>query len=295
MRVACLTCPGPLQEHLVRRIATEQTLVGWLTMSTPRPTFRRRVQSCVSRYRNPVRLAEHLEGRRACRQYEQQAQPLFSALFEDDVPELPGTLPRRHVHDVNTPEAIEFLRDLQPDCLVVYGTNLLRDPYFDGRIGDRLPIINLHTGLSPYSRGGNCNLFCILHGQLQLVGVTVHHIDRGVDSGDIIFSARPSITEADTFERLELKACRLGEDLMMQALREQTTGDLVRHPQREHGRLFLKRTGYIYRPYHRFLANQLLSQGGLVKQYLAQQSRFDEGVMTHIPKLDAAHWRHAET
>ena len=279
----------------MRRIATEQSLVGWLTMSAPRPNFRKRIQSCIERYRNPVRLAEHIEGRRACRQFEQQAQPLFDALFGNDFPELPAKLPRQHVHDVNTPEATQFLRDLQPDCLVVYGTNLLREPYFDGRIGDQIPIINLHTGLSPYSRGGNCNLFCVLHGQLQLVGVTVHHIDRGVDSGDIIYSARPSIAESDTFERLELKSCRLGEDLMIQALRQLCEGQVVRHPQQEHGRLFLKRTGYVYRPYHRLRANQLLSQGGLLKQYLAQQSRFDEGVRTYVPPLDMNLWRHGET
>lgn len=44
--------------------------------------------------------------------------------------------------------------------------------------------INVHPGYLPYNRGPNPNLWAILDGTPR--GVTVHYIDRGVDTGDII-------------------------------------------------------------------------------------------------------------
>ena len=51
-------------------------------------------------------------------------------------------------------------------------------------------IINLHTGPSPYTRGGNCNLYALRDGHPEWVGVTVHYIDPGIDSGELIRTAQ---------------------------------------------------------------------------------------------------------
>ncbi len=241
-------------------------------------------------------LAQHLEARRNCVSFEERAQPLWDKLFgAQNLPKVQLAIPRLHVHDVNCPEAVRFVQQLAPRLIVVNGTNLLRAPYLDGTIGEGVKILNIHTGLSPYSRGGNCNLFCILHGQLQMVGVTVHHIDAGIDSGDIIYTDRPSIRGEDTFESLEHKVCRLGVDLLMLALEQFNQGSLPRHPQWTKGRLFLRRTGYVYEPYQRLKANSLLQGGGLIEQYLRNRAAYDESVTYFPPTEPQDTWRHPST
>jgi len=296
-RVVGVTCPGPRQEHLLRRLADRFDLVGWLSMSERPASLKDRWTSLCRRYRNPLRLSRHLEARAKCRQFNIAARSLEADLFDgaNDFPALRANLPHLHVHDVNQPSAIDFLRQLRPDCLVVDGTNLLRAPYFDGTLPRDLKIINIHTGLSPYARGGNCNLYCILHSQPQLVGVTVHYIDAGIDSGDIIYTARPTFEAGDTVERLELKTRRLGEDLLILALGQLSTGIASRHPQWEPGRLFLRRTGYIYNPFQRCQANELLLYGGLIELYLNSRTHFDEQVRVIEPTIDPALWRHPLT
>ena len=46
-------------------------------------------------------------------------------------------------------------------------------------------IINLHISLLPWNRGSDPNLWSFLEDTPK--GVTIHHVDAGVDTGDIIF------------------------------------------------------------------------------------------------------------
>jgi methionyl-tRNA formyltransferase len=46
-------------------------------------------------------------------------------------------------------------------------------------------IINLHISLLPYNRGSNPNVWSFLEDTPK--GVTIHYIDEGIDTGDILF------------------------------------------------------------------------------------------------------------
>ncbi len=292
MRVVTLTCPGPTQSHLAWRLAKEHELVGCVLRVEPREGRTARTKRLARQYADPYRLAIHLESRAECARREAEADPLFRELFapEEATRSLPAGIPAVEVTDVNDPEAVRFVRQARPDVLVVNGTNLLRAPLL-GLAGEvRYGIVNVHTGLSPYSRGGNCNLHCILHRQPQLVGVTVHFIDPGIDSGDILATGRPAIEVTDTIERIDAKVFRLGEDLLALALQDLEDGSARRVRQWEAGRLFLRRTGYSYSPAHRVRANRILLVEGLVGQYLAFRRNYDEGVrVVASERTKAAH------
>jgi methionyl-tRNA formyltransferase len=138
-------------------------------------------------------------------------------------------------------------------------------------------IINLHTGLSPYSRGGNCNLFMLLEGHPEFVGITIHHIDNGTDSGDIIISARPALEPQDNYAMIDAKTFRLGIDMMLVAIRQLIEGRAARVKQWEKGKLFLRKTGYNYYPYLRLKVNRLLKKG-IISEYLRDRKNLDAGV-----------------
>jgi hypothetical protein len=279
LRVVALVAPGLWQRHLLWRLSREHELVGYVLQESPPGPREARVLETLKRYRDPHRLLDHLDARRALRESERRASAVRRELFfvdgaEPDAPAVPSV----RVPSVNDGPATELVQRLAPDVVVVNGTNLLRGPALAAGAPSRFGILNIHTGLSPYSRGGSCNLHAVLHGQLQLVGVTVHHIDAGIDSGDIVLSGRPDVTPEDTIETLDDRSFRLGEDLLMVALEDLREGCSRRVRQWTAGRLFLKRTGYVYRPRLRVMANRLLHEGGLIQQYLAHRANYDERV-----------------
>jgi len=61
-------------------------------------------------------------------------------------------------------------------------------------------VINLHPAYLPYNRGAYPNVWSIVDG--TPAGVTIHYIDAGVDTGDIILSCEVPIEAVDTGESL---------------------------------------------------------------------------------------------
>jgi hypothetical protein len=276
-RVVALVAEGLYQKYLVSRLAAQFGLVG-VVVHAPANAKGSLIRR-ASRYANPARLLRHLRARQLMRGYAAKAQPLLEALFYRDgrAPELPDGVSLVRVENINSPLAVKLVQQCRPDIVCVNGTNLLREPMLALIPQVRHGIINLHTGLSPYSRGGNCDLFMLLEGRPEMVGITIHYIDKGIDSGDIVITARPELAVVDNYEMIEAKSFRLGIDMMLVAVRQIAEGRAGRVKQWGSGKLFLRRTGYVYEPYHRVRVNRMLAQG-LVAEYLAQRSERDRGI-----------------
>jgi methionyl-tRNA formyltransferase len=274
--VVAMCCDGLYQRYLVNRLADEFDLLGCIRHTTPNakgPLLTR-----ISRYKNPADLFRYFVARRLISSYKAEARFVIEQLFHSNGHSTPmPDVPVIDVENINDEEAVGFLRRLNPDVVCVNGTNLLRKPMLELIPSLRLGVVNLHTGLSPYARGGNCNLFMLLEGHPELVGLTIHHIDPGIDSGDIIITARPELEPSDNYETIEAKTFRLGTDLMLIAIRQLQEGRAQRVKQWEVGKLFLRRTGYVYNPYHRVRVNQLLKDG-LIQHYIDNRETIDAGV-----------------
>tara|TARA_B110000305_G_scaffold142058_1_gene158189 strand:- start:1060 stop:1878 length:819 start_codon:yes stop_codon:yes gene_type:complete len=88
------------------------------------------------------------------------------------------------VSNVNSKETFEFTNKIQPDLVLVSGTSLVKEPLLS--ITCKIGILNLHTGLSPYVKGGpNCTNWCIANRDFHLIGNTIMWIDNGIDTGNI--------------------------------------------------------------------------------------------------------------
>lgn len=281
VRAVVMCCDDVWQRAMAQAIAAEHDLVGIVIVefTPPDRTGRlRRVRERLARYANPFALVRHVLDRWRLRRREAAAEPLVRALFHRDgePPRFPE-VPTIRVSNVNDPYAVAFVRDHAPDVVCVNGTNLLRAPMLDLIPEIPLGIVNLHTGLSPYARGGNCNLFMLLEGRPELVGVTIHHIDRGIDSGDIVRTARPELSPTDTFETIRTLVWRLGIDLLVESIADLAAGRARRVKQWTDGTLFLRRTGYRYSPRVRVRANRRLRKG-LIADYLADREARDREV-----------------
>ena len=50
----------------------------------------------------------------------------------------------------------------------------------------QVPILNFHAGFTPDYRGVNGGYWALVEGRPERFGGTIHHIDQGVDTGDVI-------------------------------------------------------------------------------------------------------------
>lgn len=83
---------------------------------------------------------------------------------------------------LNSPQAVAALEELRPDILVQAGAGgILRSPLLGV---PRLGTLNAHMGLLPGYRGMNVSEWSLFHH--DAVGCSVHLVDAGVDTGDIL-------------------------------------------------------------------------------------------------------------
>jgi len=269
-----MCCHGLFQDHLIHRLNQEFSVCAVVRHEYPNQSTL--ASKLVSKLSHPIKSIRHLHSRIKLREYESFAAQTIQAKFRsdgriDNLSEIATT-------NVNNPTVIDFINHHSPDIVCVNGTNLIREFLLES-IDIPFGVINLHTGLSPYSRGGNCNLFMLLENRPELVGITVHHIDKGIDSGDIIISSQASYNKDDNYEIIEANCFKLGIEAMVEACTRLFAGNADRVKQWEKGKLYLNRTGYQYQPLHRLQVNQLI-QDGLIRDYLLDKHQIDKDVKT---------------
>ena len=87
-----------------------------------------------------------------------------------------------HVVEANFPIDTEFLAKNSIHWAVSFGYRYIIKKLVIEYLGGK--IINLHISLLPWNRGSDPNLWSFLEDTPK--GVTIHYIDEGLDTGDII-------------------------------------------------------------------------------------------------------------
>jgi len=108
------------------------------------------------------------------------------------------------VDSINATDTINLIKKHSPDVIIVMGTSILQKEVLDS--AGKTPIINIHGGYLPNYRGNHCFFFAVINEDYQHIGSTVHFIDSGVDTGDIIFHIMPEIFKTDTPEKMYCRA-----------------------------------------------------------------------------------------
>jgi methionyl-tRNA formyltransferase len=124
-------------------------------------------------------------------------------------------LPVYQPERVRLPEAVEFLRSLPVDAMVVVGYGQI----IPQSIIDLAPlgIINVHGSLLPQYRGAGPVQWAILNGELR-TGVTTMRIDAGLDTGDMLLKAETAIGPGENAAELGQRLALMGADLLVETL-----------------------------------------------------------------------------
>ncbi|HWY52472.1 MAG TPA: methionyl-tRNA formyltransferase [Chthoniobacterales bacterium] len=125
-------------------------------------------------------------------------------------------------------EAIDQIRALGPDVIVVmaYGQILPRAVLEIPKIG----CLNLHASLLPRWRGAAPIQAAIAAGDRE-TGITVMHMDEGLDTGDILLQRKIDISPTETGATLHDKLGEIAPETLLESLRLLAIGCAPRIPQ----------------------------------------------------------------
>ncbi len=134
--------------------------------------------------------------------------------------------PYSYIWRENAQQVAAWVEGLRPDLIVIYsmsqllGNDILKIPHFG--------VINLHPSYLPDYRGANPDFWQYYDMEIN-PGVTVHYVNSGEDTGDIIYQERiyvPLGTKSPA--RLDKLIGELGVSLTLKAINAISRGDAPR-------------------------------------------------------------------
>lgn len=121
------------------------------------------------------------------------------------------------VPSVNSEECRDLLRRLNPAVVGVYGTRIIGV----ATLGTILaPFINYHAGINPKYRGQHPAYWARACGDDRNCGVTIHVVDRGVDTGAVLYQAMVEFEAEDTISTYQHVQAATAIPLFARALQD---------------------------------------------------------------------------
>lgn len=127
-----------------------------------------------------------------------------------------NSTPYNFIWKGNSKEIIPWIEDKKPDLIVVFSmSQLLKE---DVLSIPSFGVINLHPSYLPSYRGPNPDFWQYYEMEMN-PGATIHYIDPGEDTGDIIFQERLNVPLGiKSPERLDKLVGQLGVSLLLRAI-----------------------------------------------------------------------------
>lgn len=130
-----------------------------------------------------------------------------------------------------TDEPLEPEAAREHEVIVSHGyRHILRAPVLDLFPGRA---VNLHISLLPWNRGAHPNVWSAVEGTPS--GVTVHHIDEGVDTGDLVAQREVTVSDEETLASSHERLQREIVELFWTVWPEIRAGTAPRRPQSGEG------------------------------------------------------------
>jgi folate-dependent phosphoribosylglycinamide formyltransferase PurN len=161
-----------------------------------------------------------------------------------------SNIPLEHVSNINSEIVLDKTKLINPDLIIVSGTSLIKDEL--SSLKPKIGILNLHTGLSPYIKGGpNCTNWCIASEQIHLIGNTVMWIDKGIDSGRIVYSELTKFNGNENLLDVHIKVMEHAHSIYLKAISEVSKKNIIGVNQSEigKGKIFYNKDWNLFQKY----------------------------------------------
>lgn len=133
----------------------------------------------------------------------------------DANPEMNSTIPRVAIASANSPDLLTALDSIRPAALLLVSTRILKA---DTLAAISCPVLNLHAGINPQYRGLQGGYWSRIMSDEENFGATVHLVDAGVDTGDVLYQQRIKPSKRDTMHTYPLLQTAASTGIVVEAL-----------------------------------------------------------------------------
>lgn len=151
---------------------------------------------------------------------------------------------------------LEELEKLNPELIIVVAYGKILPEYVLNY--PKHGCINVHASLLPKYRGAAPIQWSIINGEAE-TGITTMYMEKGLDTGDMIFKASTEITEDETYGSLHDRLSTIGAELLVKTVVAVADGSVPREKQNDdlscYAPMISKETGHINwsEPAHKIL------------------------------------------
>lgn len=132
-----------------------------------------------------------------------------------------NSIPSYSISSPNNKEFIQVLKELNIDIIINQSQSIIKKELLEiPRIG----VINRHNALLPKNRGRLTPFWVLFKGEPE-TGVSIHFVNEGIDSGDIIIQEKYTVAKHDTFNSLVKKNYEIAPKAMIAAIEKLERGD----------------------------------------------------------------------
>lgn len=124
-----------------------------------------------------------------------------------------------YIKSVNSNLFIDLINKDESDVVLLCGTRIIR-PYILSSISKQ--IINIHAGITPDYRGVHGMYWALVNKDFSRSGVTLHLVDKGIDTGEVIAQSVIESNKNDSFVSFPLKQLSQGLELFEIFLKNNT-------------------------------------------------------------------------
>lgn len=122
-----------------------------------------------------------------------------------------------NVQSINSNDTLNILKKLNPDLIVINGTRIISKKILRGV---NCKLINIHAGITPMYRGVHGAYWALVNNDALNSGVTVHFVDEGIDTGNIIEQKQVIPTSKDNFVTYPLLQLSTGINLLIKVVQD---------------------------------------------------------------------------
>lgn len=155
--------------------------------------------------------------------------------FEGRRSRISDFMPTHHMETLNDPAVLAALKDQKPDFVIVFGTGVLKPPLCEA-FAER--IYNLHGGDPEEYRGLDTHLWAIYHRDFRGLVTTLHRLDSGLDTGDIVGQRHLPLSRNMPLHGLRAVNSEVCVQLTRTAMEQICGGTIAARPQRKAGRYY---------------------------------------------------------
>jgi methionyl-tRNA formyltransferase len=130
----------------------------------------------------------------------------------------------KRVSSVNSDAAIQLLRQINPDLVIINGTRIISKKTLESV---KCKFINTHAGITPKYRGVHGAYWALVNNDKENCGVTVHLVDAGIDTGGILYQSNIAVSKKDNFSTYPVLQLAAGMPLLLKAIRDNLENKLA--------------------------------------------------------------------